>query len=225
MKIASIFKKVLMAITGLLLVGFLVSHLAGNLLIYAGADTFNGYASLLESKPLLVDAAEIGLLLIFLLHIFMALTLTGENSAARPASYEVRKTAGESTLASRTMWYTGLVVFLFVVLHVYHFKFGAKKDGETMVLWQLVTGEFHKPWVVGLYVAAMALLGLHISHGIGSMFQSLGLFSANRRRVRQIGALIGWILVIGFASLPLYSFLVLPAKEVKPAATEKSPQK
>ena len=131
MKIASIFKKVLMAVTGLLLVGFLVSHLGGNLMIYFGAPTFNGYASFLDEKPILVAVAELALLAIFLAHIFFAIRLTSENTAAREKSYEVRKTAGESTLASRTMWYTGLVILVFVALHVWHFKYGPKKMSAT----------------------------------------------------------------------------------------------
>ena len=118
MQIASILKKVMMAVTGLLLVGFLVTHLAGNQFIYFGDKAFNDYAAFLESKPALVYSAETALLAIFLVHIYLAVRVTLQNKGARPLNYAERKTAGESTFSSRTMLITGVIVLAFIIMHV-----------------------------------------------------------------------------------------------------------
>lgn len=219
----SIVKKAFMAVTGLGLFVFLITHLAGNLFIYAGPAAFNGYAEMLEHNPLIVPA-EIGLIIIFLWHIYLAIKLTIENKAARPVGYQHRNTAGESTLASRTMIYTGIVIFIFVILHVAAFKFGMKKipldnrfgqPGERMALWELVIDTFQNPMVVAWYVLAMILLGFHISHGASSALQSLGIIKSNwRGPSRWIGALIGWAIAIGFALMPIYAYIVKPKPPV-----------
>ncbi|MEI6232796.1 MAG: succinate dehydrogenase cytochrome b subunit [Planctomycetota bacterium] len=209
MNIASIFKKVVMAITGLLLVGFLVSHLAGNQFIYFGDHAFNSYAEFLENNPEIVYPAETGLLLIFIAHLVMAFKLTRENSAARVKANEVRETAGQSTLSSRTMIVTGVIILAFVIMHVWQFKFGDKSQAGG--LWGLVVIKtFQDPMFCAIYVVAMLALGFHLAHGIGSAFQSLGLFSQRRMTVRRIGQAMGWILALGFMALPLYAILAKP---------------
>lgn len=220
MKITSIFKKVLMGLSGLALVAFLVAHLAGNLLLYKGTGAFNGYADLLEHNPLVVPA-EIALVAIFLIHVANALRLTLENKAARPHAYTERKTAGESTLSSRTMWVTGLLVFAFLCLHIWQFKFGDKSGAGG--LWGLVVSKFQEPAILGIYVTAMLVLGFHIAHGISSAFQSLGLFSKSRRKLRVIGLVVGWILALGFMSLPLWAFLAKPVATAN--STDHMPKK
>src|SRR6266404_3006695 len=114
-KNSSILQKAIMAITGLGLIGFLITHLAGNFYLYMGVDKFNGYSKFLEENPFLI-LAEIGLLLIFLIHIKSAIDVTLANRAARPQQYEVKDTAGQSTLASRTMMITGFVILVFVIV-------------------------------------------------------------------------------------------------------------
>ena len=210
MKLHSIVKKALMALTGLGLVGFLITHLTGNFLLYKGADKFDGYAHWLEENPAL-PLAEMGLLGLFLFHIFLALKLTLENNSARPQKYEVRKTAGQSSLASRTMIISGLAIFGFVVLHIWQFKFGRALPTDS--LWQLVISEFQKPWVVGVYVVAMLLLGLHLSHGIASALQSLGLRDdSGRPRLKGLGPAIGWGMALLFALMPIWAFTAKPVK-------------
>ncbi len=207
---SSIVKKVLMAITGIGLSIFLVLHLAGNLFIFSGPNEFNGYAAILEHNPLLIPA-EIVLLGIFLVHLIMAIKLTGENNAARPIDYQHRKTMGESTLASRTMIYSGVIILVFVILHVYAFKFGEKKVAGKLELWELVIKTFQNPLVVVWYVLAMILLGFHLSHGLASSLQSMGAIKPDwRHRSRRIGAVIGWIIALGFASMPLYAIFAKP---------------
>ena len=207
MKLNSILKKVLMALTGLGLVGFLVGHLAGNLFIYRGEAKFNGYALFLEENEAL-PLAEGGLIVLFLVHLYLAFRLTVENNSARPRNYEVRQTAGQSSLASRTMILSGLVILGFIILHIYQFKYGTRPDGS---LWQLVVNTFQQPWVVCIYVASMLMLGTHLSHGIGSAFQSLGLRNeSGRPTLKGLAPVIGWILAAGFAALPLYAFVAKP---------------
>lgn len=213
MKFSSILKKVAMALTGLGLVGFLVTHLAGNFLLFQGPDKFNAYSRFLEENPFLIPA-EIGLLALFFSHIYSAVLLTFENNAARPQRYFQRQTAGQSTLASRTMWLTGLGIGIFVVVHVWQFKFGNRPKtlmGSEGSLWQLVIDEFQKPGVVVFYVLCMTLLGLHLSHAIGSAFQSLGLRNhSGHPRLKGVGPAIGWGLAIGFAVLPLWAYIIKP---------------
>ena len=222
MKISSIIKKVMMALSGLALVGFLVTHLAGNLLIYKldpktnTGDDFNKYGEYLEHNPLL-PLAEIALLALFIMHVSTALRLTLENRAARPIAYAERKTAGESTFSSRTMWYTGMIIFGFIALHIWQFKFG-NKEGVGK-LWGLVVSEFQKPVILAVYVAAMLALGLHIAHGISSAFQSLGLFSLKRSKLKLAGQLIGWAIALGFAAIPVWSFTQHPGT-LKPGKSE-----
>ena len=204
----SIAKKALMAFTGLGLVGFLITHLAGNLYLFMGPAKFNAYALFLEQNPFLI-VAELGLLAIFLVHIIAAIKVTLENRAARPQAYETRQTAGESSISSRTMMVTGLVILFFVVIHVKMFKYG-EKDGVDG-LWGHVIREFAQPQVLIFYLVCMLALGLHLSHAIGSAFQSLGLRNdSGRPKLGGLGPLLGWGLALGFASMPLWAFAAKP---------------
>ena len=223
MQISSIIKKVIMSLTGLALVGFLIAHLAGNFYLYKGDRAFNGYSDMLEHNPLLIPA-EIALFLTFVIHVLSAVVLTLQNRAARKLGYAQRETAGESTLSSRTMMISGLIVFAFIVLHIWQFKFGDKTVPGG--LWGVVVAEFQKPVILIIYVVAMIVLGFHIAHGISSAFQSLGLFSVHRHQLRKIGQVLGWILALGFAALPVWTFTTkptLPAIETKPADQKMPP--
>lgn len=200
-----------MALTGLGLVGFLVTHLAGNLFIYSPhGEGFNHYAEMLENNPLLVPA-EIALLALFLFHIYLAITVTRENMAARPTPYQNKTTAGESTLASRTMMISGFIILVFVVIHVYMFKYGEKRVDHQLVLWELVIRSFQNPLVVAWYVFAMIVMGMHVSHGFSSAFQTLGVLKEGwRKPMRTVGALVGWVLALAFAAMPIYAIAVNP---------------
>lgn len=203
---SSILKKIVMACTGLGLFGFLVAHLAGNLQLVSESK-FNHYAEMLESNPLLIPA-EIGLFAIFAVHVFLAIKLTMENKAARSQTYEVDD--NQSTFASRFMWPTGLVIFFFLVFHIWMFKFSADKD--KIGLWNVVVREFKQPQVTGFYIFCMLFLGLHISHGISSAIHSLGICrTGGRETAHKIGSILGWTIAIGFALLPLGTFLIGPA--------------
>jgi len=216
MKWSTILNKVIMAITGLALVGFLISHLTGNLKLYLGSEEFNHYAKFLEDLGPALYVAEIGLVTLFLVHIIMAIKLTLANKAARPIGYGTKTTAGESTLGSRTMFISGLVILIFVFVHVSGFKYGDRPGGS---LWQLVVDKFSNPGIAAFYVVCMLFLGMHLSHGIASAFQSLGLRnSSGHPKLRYLGPLLGWGIALGFASFPLW---VLAAKPVSKTSSVK----
>lgn len=199
---ASIGKKLIVAVAGLLLCGFLVTHLAGNLLLFAGGDAFNKYAETLEHNPFLIPA-EIVLTTIFLAHIVVSLRLRWQNKQARPAGYAMEKAKGGRTPGSRTMTITALLVLAFLVIHIRTFKFGG--GGEN--LYQHVMTWFKNPLYTGFYVAAMIGLMLHLSHGVQSAFQTLGLNHPRYTPLIKKGGLAFAVLVAGgFALIPIWAF-------------------
>ncbi len=178
--VSSIGRKQLIALSGLALCGFLVSHLLGNILLLVSADAFNLYAFKLTSMGALLYVAEAGLAGLFLLHLLLALKLTWENRVARGQKYYVKNRTGRGeTIASATMPYTGLILLVFLVLHLIEFKFGAyyetQVDGVTMRdLHRTVVEYFASPLKTAWYVFAMAAAALHTSHGFASAFQTFG---------------------------------------------------
>ncbi|MHC4830899.1 MAG: succinate dehydrogenase cytochrome b subunit, partial [Planctomycetota bacterium] len=177
---SSIGKKVLVALTGLALVGFLVTHLIGNLLIFdSSGESFNNYAHTMTTNPLLIPA-EVGLVAIFLMHVALAMLLTRQNRAARETRYKMAQGKGGKTLASSTMIYSGLIILAFIVMHLINFKFAewpAVQGGPEGMgnLWLVVMNHFQNPLNVIVYVACMGVLGLHVAHGFRSVFRTLGL--------------------------------------------------
>lgn len=200
---SSVGKKQLVAITGLLLTGFLLSHLAGNLLLYKGQSAFDSYAKYLEENPLLF-IMEAGLLAVFLAHIVISIVATIQNFVARPQRYESRAWHGGRTPGSGTMIFTGLFVLVFLVIHIATFKFG--DHGES--LFGLVTSKFKSPAYALFYVAAMLAMGLHISHGFQSAFQTLGLqLPQFSRAIKGAGYFLAVMITFGFGSMPIWGLL------------------
>lgn len=200
---SSIGKKIMVAAAGLLLVGFLVTHLAGNLLLFVGGETFNKYAEALEHNPLL-PVAEGGLIFLFLVHILMSARATLANRAARPVGYESYKGKGARTPGSRTMAWTGTLILIFVIAHVATFKFkaGGAKGAD---LFTHVVAWFANPWYSAFYVLAVGGVGLHLSHGVQSSLQTFG-FNHPRYTplIRKAGLAFAGAMFLGFASMPLY---------------------
>jgi len=205
--------KILIGLTGLLLFGFLVSHLVGNLSLLVGAEAFNGYAHKLESLGPLLYLAEAGLVGIFLIHVVKTLGNYRRNAAARPVAYREKKWAGHTSRkswSSTTMALTGLFILFFVVVHIRTFKFGAwyEESGTGYRdLYRLVDETYQNPLYVGFYVVAMVLIGLHLNHGISSAAQSLGL--SNQRLGRSLvlgGRVVAVVIAGGFALLPLFMY-------------------
>lgn len=202
-----------MAVTGLLLCGFLLTHLIGNCLIYLGAETFNTYAhALISNKAIYI--AEAILASIFLAHIGLAVRLTVENNNARPQNYHAKVNTGlGATFASSTMPYTGILILVFMVLHLIHFKFGPEyydvyNGVEMRDLYRTVVEYFQSPINVAWYVFAMIGLGIHVSHGFWSAFQSLG-FSHPKYTpmLKTVSKLYAIFITVGYSALPIYCFI------------------
>lgn len=182
----SLGKKVVMAVTGLILVGFVFGHLVGNLQIFSAPEKINAYAHLLQSLGPALWVIRGVLLITVLLHIWSAVALVLENKAARGAKGYVDQQTLRASYASRTMRYSGLIVLFFIIYHLLHFTVKTTHgadfypttmlDGEQVpdVHSMMVFG-FQQVWVSVFYLIAIALLTLHLSHGLSSMFQSLGL--------------------------------------------------
>jgi len=204
MHLTSILKKTLMAATGLVWFLFIISHLMGNLLMMVGPDTYNHYAETLVSNPLIYPA-EILLLLFLVVHMFSAWRVTNENNQARPERYQVKApSTGSSTFASRTMWYGGVILLLFLIIHLIMFKFG-DDDGDKG-LWGLVVRSFHNPWIAIGYIIAMIPLGMHLSHGFASALQTLSAIKPQwYKGFKQAGQALGWLLAIGYILLPIWA--------------------
>jgi len=211
---SSIGKKWIVALTGILLVGFLIGHMAGNLLMYQGRSAINEYAEFL--KHFLHGSgiwfARIGLLVAFVLHIVATVSLTRQNRAARQTRYACDATV-QTSRSSRIMIWSGLTVIAFVIFHLLHFtvridpELASMKDPNDPSrhdVFGMVIAGFQNPWVVLFYIAAISLLCSHLSHGIASVFQTLGLRSDKTQRAElRLGWTISIILWIGFLSIPL----------------------
>lgn len=212
---SSIGKKIIVAVSGLLLIGFLVVHMLGNLLVYAGPDALNAYAKKLHDLGPLLWVARIGLLALAGVHIVATIQLTRANRAARNRQYAV-DTARKATRASRTMIISGLTILAFVVYHILHYtacvgnSYGntASKrywltDGSKNVYNMVVDGFSWFP-ASAFYIIAMALLFSHLSHGFASVFQTLGLTTPKSRALIEIaGKGLALILFLGNISMPI----------------------
>lgn len=213
----SLGKKYVMAVTGFVLFLFVIAHLAGNLQIFLGPEAINRYGNFLQTHPELLWPARLVLLLMVGLHIWAAAKLTLENRAARPVGYAQYRPVG-STYASRTMFMSGLIVFVFVVYHLLHFTaettainltgqdFAGFRDPHTGAhdIFKMMVVGFHNPLVSGFYLLGMALLCLHLSHGASSMFQSLGWNNdACRPELDHLARVVAVLIFLGYASIPV----------------------
>lgn len=216
---SSIGRKWVVAITGILLMGFITIHLLGNLSIFLGPEVINAYAARLQELGLLLWIARLGLLIVVGFHIFFTMALWRENHRARPKRYALRPSL-ETTLYARSMRLSGLVVLSFVLFHLAHFtwkwihpeyKEWIDALGRHDVYRMLVVS-FESPWITGFYLLSVGLLAMHLSHGIGSLFQTLGFTTqALRPRLQRAGVLIASIFFLGYASIPLAVFFHLLA--------------
>lgn len=209
---SSIGKKQVLAFTGFAFCGFLIGHLLGNCLLYLGPESFNSYAHALVSNPL-IYVAEAGLITLALIHLGMAIKLKIENKKARPVGYakKARQEDG-ATLASKTMILSGLVILVFIVIHLIYLKFGTwyeiTHDGVVMRdLYRLTLEVFSSPLHVAFYVVSMAVLAFHLSHGVSSMFQSFGFRHARYTPIiNLLGKLFVAVIFVGFSTLPIWAY-------------------
>jgi succinate dehydrogenase / fumarate reductase cytochrome b subunit len=210
---SSVGMKVLIGITGLALFLYLIVHIAGNLMVFFGPSFFNKYAYTLEGNPL-VPVIEIGLLLIFLVHVYKTVSMFVDNQQARPARYMQKKYAGapsRKTFASSTMIFSGLWLLLFIIVHVRAFRYGPEYEWPEggRDLYRLEIDNFRNPLIVGFYVLSMLVVGSHLWHGVASAFQSVGI--DNRRWVRGIragGKAAAVLIAGGFIVIALWAHFV-----------------
>lgn len=215
--LSTIGTKTVVAVTGVLLVLFVVGHMLGNLQIYLGPDAINSYAAFLKSKPGPLWAARLGLLAALLLHMAGIAKLTLANRSARPVAYAQQKPV-QSTLASRTMLLSGAILFAFVIFHLLHFTVGVTHPehfqlrdvlGRHDVYSMTILG-FQQPLVSLSYIIAMGLLGMHLGHGVASLFQTTGLRNPQfLPLIELIGRVAAVIVVLGNISIPLAALLGL----------------
>lgn len=225
-------RKALAAVTGIMLMGFIVIHLAGNLTLFVPDEgaLFNSYAHHLEKLGPLLYVAEIGLILAFLVHIVMAVGVRKGQLDARPERYAVyasKKGPSKQTISSRSMLVTGILLLLFVPLHVWMFKYNQWQEmpridmgGEQVKdLYLVVLTSFKMPQKALAYVAVMLLLGLHLRHGFWSAFQSLGALAPKWvPAFYAAGLVIAILLAGGFILMPLYLWQFGPDPETLRAA-------
>jgi len=214
---SSLGKKFIMAASGLLLLGFVIAHLAGNLQIFLGPEALNRYGEFLHQNAELLWPARVGLIVLVALHVWSAVQLSLENKAARPVGYAGDPAAPAASYASRTMLMSGLIVAAFVIYHLLHYTLDVRainltgRDFSALVdergrhdVYAMVVFGFEQPVVAGFYIIALALLCLHLDHGVYAMFQSLGIkvgFAPGLPKVLARWAAI--LIFLGYISIPV----------------------
>lgn len=228
---SSVGRKLLTGVTGISLVGFIIAHLAGNLTLLIGGESFNAYAEALQQLGALIYVAEVGLVALFVAHIVPALSVHRQKRRARDEHNTLVVTKGgqsKNTIFSRSMAITGIVLLGFLVIHIIQFRFGPSiAEGYVTIvngepardLYRLVVEVFKNPLWALFYAGCMVLLGFHLRHGFWSAFQSLGLLNPKLRPVAYSAAgVVAVAVAVGFVILPLYLWLVAPLPVADPAA-------
>lgn len=209
--------KILIAVSGLALFAFLIFHLAGNLMVFGGQETFNAYTHKLEGLGALVYFIEFALLGIFLLHIYKAVGNYSCNRAARPERYYAQPTpvtsrrpgaGSKKSPASSSMIVTGTIVILFVIIHLKGLKFGPYYEANGMRdMYRTEVEHFGNPLTVAFYTLAMGVIGFHIWHGFWSAFQSLGLGNTEHTpKLVNAAKAMSILIAGGFAVIPIYIY-------------------
>ena len=213
---SSLGKKYIMAISGFVFVLFVIGHLLGNLQVFLGQEAINRYGHFLQSNVEILWPTRIFLLLMLFLHVWSAIKLSAENRAARPVSYAVYQPVG-SSYASRTMLMSGIIIFVFIIYHLLHFTVQVQYinlTGQNFVdftdpekrhdIFKMMVVGFNNPWVSGFYVLGVALLCLHLSHGVSSMFQSLGLKNkVYGPCLDKFARVLAVLIFLGYSSIPI----------------------
>jgi succinate dehydrogenase / fumarate reductase cytochrome b subunit len=202
---ASIGKKAVMAVTAVVLFGYVIGHLAGNMQVYLGAEQMDRYAAFLHSMPVLLWGVRALLLVCVVLHIMASIQLTILKQQARPIGY-VKKDAIGSNIASRSMIWSGAMIAAFVIYHLLDLTAGVANTAQYQELhaYENLVYSFQRVPVSVFYIIAMVLLGMHLYHGIWSMFQTLG-FSHPRYTplIKRASAVVAILITAGFISIPI----------------------
>ncbi|MBP51785.1 MAG: succinate:quinone oxidoreductase [Opitutae bacterium] len=215
---SSLGKKYIMALTGIVLIGFVFVHMAGNLQILLGQEAINAYAHALQSLPMpILWGSRVFLIVCVILHAWTAVVLIRENRAARPHANEIEVTK-RAGLASLKMGFSGITLLLFIVFHLLHFTIrtiypeyddlmttvGSPNEGEIHDVYSMVLAGFNHLWISIFYVVAMFSLSGHLAHGFSSVFQSLGIRSESwGKKLDLAGKAYAWSICLGFSIVPV----------------------
>jgi succinate dehydrogenase / fumarate reductase cytochrome b subunit len=204
-------QKLVMGVTGAAMVGFVVAHMLGNLLIYAGAEALDDYGWFLqEGTHGLIWVVRLGLLAVVTAHVASAVALTRTNARARPARYQRRRRNQRTSYAALTMRYGGVVLVLFIAYHLAHLTLGwVHPDHVPGDVYGNVVRGLSVPWVAGLYLLAMGALGLHLYHGIASALQTLGVPGWLEPWRTRVALAVAVPVVVGNCSIPIAVMLGL----------------
>jgi succinate dehydrogenase / fumarate reductase, cytochrome b subunit len=210
-------KELIVGVTGVLLVAFILGHLAGNLLLIVGPDAFNHYAEQLHSLGELLWLIRIGMVVTFVAHISMAISLAMASARARGEQrYEVEKSVGRKTAATRLMVISGVTILAFLIFHIYDFTITGDREGdrsyivaisetESMGLYGVVFNSFANPLRSLFYIIAVCGVGLHLSHAIASVLSTLGILTEKSTdKAELVAKVIGAVVAVGFSSIPIY---------------------
>lgn len=207
----SIGRKLITAVSGIIFVGFVFGHMVGNLQIFLGPEKLNAYAKFLKDLGGLLWVARGVLFVAFFAHVITTIQLKIQNAKARPDSYAHEKTV-QASIASRYMMLAGSVIFAFIIYHLLHFTLGItnpeylelRDSAGRHDVYNMVVDGFKVPAVAIAYIFANALLGLHLSHGVASVFQTLGLASPKHHKgIKLFGIFYGLLIFLGNASIPI----------------------
>jgi succinate dehydrogenase / fumarate reductase cytochrome b subunit len=209
-KTSSVFKKVVMAVSGIIMLLYLIAHMIGNLKVFTGRESFNHYSEWIRTigEPAVPAQTTLTIIRVVLVvavvaHFWAAVSLWRQAKRARPTGYVTKKAVAQS-YASRTMRWGGVIVLLFIVYHILDLTVGAvNPDGTGTTPYDRLVAGFSNPFVTAFYVVALVLLGMHLRHGIWSATQTLG--QSNKRRERTVNAF-----AIAFATLLIAGFLLVP---------------
>jgi succinate dehydrogenase / fumarate reductase, cytochrome b subunit len=197
-------KKAVMAVTGVILFGFVIGHMVGNLQVYEGPDVFNNYAKVLRLFPIALWTVRLTLLASVVLHVTATVQLALRKKKARPVAYS-KKESIVSTYASRTMYWSGPIILAFVIYHLLQFTFGVTgvPDYQEGQAYQNVVNGFQQPVVSIFYIIAMVLLCLHLRHGVWSALQTFGISHPRYTPLlRHLATVLALLVAIGFISVP-----------------------
>jgi succinate dehydrogenase / fumarate reductase cytochrome b subunit len=211
---SSVGTKIVIGLTGLALFLYLVIHIAGNLIVFLGPEAFNHYAFIMEKGNPLLPVIELGLLLVFLIHVYKAVTNYLSNRSARPVAYAQKKFAGtpsRKSIASSTMIFSGLWLLIFIIIHVKMFVYSPEYPLPTggRDLYRQEMENFTNPLVVLFYVLSMVVVGSHLWHGISSGFQSIGADKPGWTRfIVPAGKVIAVLIAGAFIVIALWAHFV-----------------
>lgn len=205
---STITRKFMMSLTGIFLMLFLVMHLSINLTLFGGADTFNAASEFMGTNPL-IFGMQFVLAAGFIYHIYLGIVLTYKNWKARGSQkYYQNKWSEHTPFSSRTMIWTGVLVLIFLFLHMGHYFVPIKTADHHIDHYELVTDLFKSPLYTGMYVIWFIALAIHLSHAFQSSFQSLGLRSGSYVKIfKVLGKIFFWVISIGFSAIAIWFFI------------------